>query len=143
MKYLILIILLSCNQEPEPMQIDPVFNPYISEIKNIANFNQEIKIVFGQINVAECQHDSKLIVINEEKFYKRNFKQNMGVLWHEFGHCHLGLGHSPKFHAGRPVSIMFENFASSLWLFEKFEKEYLTELLTGNDTEIREVLNEY
>jgi len=60
-----------------------------------------------------------------------NYEQKMQLIWHELGHCRLGIEHSDKVGAdGCPTSLM-HSLAISRKCTEKWNKKYYSRFLTG------------
>jgi len=105
-KLLILLLLSGCATRSIVLQSD--FDHYQSEFHKQFPKTKTAAIVFGKVyedkrpgfvRAGEC-HDAyfsqriPLVIINQEVWNRFNAKQRKTLIFHELGHCLLGLEHS-------------------------------------------------
>ena len=103
--YLILLFIMAsiigCNDEfveapPRPVGVPSEIQPYVDSFEN--EYHLQVSTTFTLINVGQeggifgqCFRSSNWILINEEYWDYVIDKQHL--IWHELGHCTLGLSH--------------------------------------------------
>lgn len=98
---------------------DPYFNQYVETFERLTNTKVVSKINFKKLDgtaVASCT-TAKIFVIGDiinyiyvdpDDWVLMTPEQRTLLMWHEFGHCVLGLGHNDKIDSstGCPLSLM-------------------------------------
>jgi hypothetical protein len=135
---MILLSLSSCLHKPlpEPGEIDPEIKPYIQMFEN------EYGKSLGRLTVqfaptldnasGMCLQHWRSVVIKKEHWDKYNGLQREQLIFHELGHCVLGIrGHNNNMTDYCPDSIMHENIFNE-WQSENCYAEdrdyYIAEL---------------
>jgi len=122
MWYLLLALLLTAcgqsGQEAHTFSVDPDLAPYfVSFAKNIGHNTENIAASFQSLQlpmVGQCilySDGTKAIQIDRTYWNSIGDDQKEQLMWHELGHCSMGLQHTPGFISsgpmvGCPVSIM-------------------------------------
>lgn len=128
---LILCLLCGCSEsiEPIPAEISADFRPYVDEFRHyyIGEMPPYLYIVYGQpaAAYAECaSNDSfyteKTIMIRQSMWLGMEHEQKIGTMFHELGHCVLGLEHSSD-----PLSYMYPGLRTEQFYIDN--KEILIE----------------
>lgn len=108
MKYLFFLLLLvySCEYPYPSGIIDPELQKYLEKFEYEANMrgvNVEVeslktlmfkKLSPSQFGKSDASKDAYYVIIDSKKWEELNKHQREVLLFHEFGHFFLGLGHS-------------------------------------------------
>lgn len=142
MKLILLIFLMSCSspsvkkEGPVPYRnVDVRAMKYVKSFekyygKNIPNISIEFKDLTGRAG-GVCHTIKGTIKIDEPMWeYKKDEYAKEEVIFHELGHCVLGLGHDYviKKKSKCPSSIMYYQGASIKGCYKKYRPYYIREL---------------
>lgn len=115
------LLLAGCGQPPPNVSVDPQLKPYFNSFEsNIGGYTADISAQFADTEnqpnplgetVAECMvydDGAKLIQVDPNFWNTANEDQREQTIFHELGHCSLGLKHITTLqNNGCPVSIMY------------------------------------
>lgn len=124
--YLSLLFLFSCAppNPPNPVVVDPVLQPYLTSFSSDIGVSTDgISVGFSDTEnnpnplgetVGECtlySNGAKVIQIDSGYWVSASQEQRKQLVYHELGHCAMGLGHTPGYISGGvmnncPISIM-------------------------------------
>lgn len=105
MKWISIILLLSgCASEPS--YIDSAFIFYTEQFASkFAVDDHQVSMLFGTISknnvAAECNardwaHKKAIVVVDRKTWFALSNERRKALVFHELGHCMLGLPHSPN-----------------------------------------------
>jgi hypothetical protein len=146
---LIVLILTSCAppNPPSPVVVDPVLQPYLTSFETDVGVSTDgISVDFANTEtnpnplgetVGECilySNNTKVIQIDSGYWTTASAEQRKQLIYHELGHCAMGLGHTPGYIAsggmnGCPISIMDPYvFSNLIGCLSSNESYYFNEL---------------
>lgn len=138
MRYVCVLIsmcLFSCGRPPA--KIDPILKPYLMQFETDVNASTEgIDVGFGTLQfpvLGECESglnsQNNKITIDSAYWAKASNNQKQQLVYHELGHCALGLGHVTTFKADRcPDSIMYPYAFGDSYCYSNERNYYFQEL---------------
>jgi hypothetical protein len=135
-----LLLLISCGKQPyieqhytsvEP-DIEPYFNRFHEKVGiNPINISAEFEVL-PKPTVGQCltySNGVRVIQIDPVYWAMANDDQKEILIFHELGHCALGLGHNANLDGqGCPVSIMYPNTFGTSWCYIYNKPYYFQEL---------------
>jgi len=106
-----LIFIASCAKTQ--VTVDPEFKPYLEKFTtDVGGDTSDVSVVFEELSgdtVGLCitDGDDKHIKIHPKHWAKVSHEEREELIYHELGHCVLGLGHKNDMLDYCPKSIMY------------------------------------
>jgi hypothetical protein len=139
MRVILLILLTSCATGPD---IDTSEYKYMPShvVKYVLPFEKKYGKSLKDVNIimykypkkykkaaGSCNMISRQIKLNKQIWPHISEEKKYTIVWHELGHCVLGLSHSSSNFIGCPTSLMHYKAVSDK-CFKRHRKKYLNEL---------------
>lgn len=137
--------LTGCAEPKRRQIIDPELKPFVLEFKKLYKLHYTGDVVFGEMKPgpngenrvglcsfyknAEGRIYNSFITINPDYFRKASDGGKRQLMFHELGHCLMGLNHNDsKDQEGCPVSIMYPFAFGNGDCFKENQNYYIEEL---------------
>lgn len=122
-------LMMSVSACTDPTTVDPQFQSYMDSFTTLtAKSTSGVNAVFGALQaptLGECDYGTSTITIDPGVWSRASIYQREELMYHELGHCVLGLDHSTgKLSDGCPDSIMDE-YTIPIRCYAKHRAEYL------------------
>lgn len=133
--FLISLSLLACGRPSA--KVDPILKPYFLSFEtNVGATTEYIDAEFISIeppNVGLCQTydsgDNKKITVDPAYWANASESQRQQLIYHELGHCVLGLAHVTTFKVDQcPTSIMYPYTFGDSYCYSNERNYYFQEL---------------
>jgi hypothetical protein len=118
-----LLFFASCGRHVIRPEIDSEFKSYVSRFSNVHRITIKSDVVFGKLSnikfVGFCtrlSNGKSKVEIDKDYWNRASVAQKELLIFHELGHCELGLPHNDR--------MMFGNFCpETLMYFHTFSHE--------------------
>jgi hypothetical protein len=140
MKYFLGLLLLTACAAPRPIQKFPRIkevNPHVELFEEICDIKVNIPIYYGELpypkaGVCRSIGSYQEIILDISSWVVYSYLRRELVIFHELGHCTLGLGHNDKLLSDNcPSSLMNTELVPSN-CYERHREYYIEELCTKN-----------
>lgn len=142
--YLYILILIGCGQDPYSEGIktnNPIFNEHIEYFKYLYRVDVNVPIILTDItdghSVGICHaytpnNHHNWIEIDSKYWLKLSYYGKQQLIFHELGHCVLGLNHDNTLMVVNnytiPRSIMYPYHFGEMWYYKYYLNYYYQEL---------------
>lgn len=145
LKYLLFLLLVGCAG----VNVDPELKPYVDEFDQETSARSYVNMVFeenvtgktGKTVAGVCRYSGNIFIPNTVAINKGYWDtipvpMRKSLVWHELGHCVLGLDHNEDLTPeGYPASVMYPSVIPGyIWemRFDTYREEMSTRVTIIN-----------
>jgi hypothetical protein len=138
MRYLILILLVSCSTikkyeiiKYHGKEVEKETLPFIISFEEKCKVYTNTSVYFSKMsakNIAgTCNFLTNVVEIDRSYWVNLTYFEKENLIFHEYGHCALFKSHNNSMSTGKPISIMNSSLIDLMTYLER-RSEYLKEL---------------